>query len=1080
MGSESEAVGDTCDLSTNAVARETLGADPNDHAIPGVAVTRRLNADSLLLALVFVGCAGGGGGGGGGGAPLPDTLDIAGCTKPADCDDGNPCTSDVCDPDTHTCEHHGVPGCLTPCDMLHPCDKGACDPLTRTCVSCIVDQHCGLTSVCDDGRCVEAQPCTSDLDCKSIDSVCLPSNGLCVECLSDADCGTGTACKDRHCVAEKACASSKDCPQLCDKAKGVCVECSTHKDCGDGAFCDGEGQCQPVICAAGRCVKGDHFACAPDGSRFLKAALCDDGNPCTNDGCSAAAGCSHEEAIRGDCSDGNACNGLEICGPKGCQPGTEPVCDDGKPCTLDVCKADKGCVNPWLPPSTPCDDGSECTGKEVCDGMGSCKGTTISCDDGNLCTKDVCNPLSGCAHLPTAGACDDEDLCTKDDACKGPDCVGTPKTCDDGQVCTIDTCAPKAGCKHTPSNKACEDDDPCTDDACLVDKGCVHLPAQVTCDDGNVCTVNDVCDGGKCKGADKSCDDGNGCTADVCNAKSGCAHVLAPGGCDDGDKCTAGDTCKAGDDCVPGKPCIPGNCVGVPDSCDDNVPCTLDTCQAGIGCKHSPSDAKCDDNEICTDDSCVAASGCKNEPITASCNDGNACTKGDTCKGGVCAGGPAPDCDDGNLCTTDTCAPASGCVHTNNIATCDDNDACTVYDACAKGTCLGKKKLFNLDHSSLSNNALVAAGDGFAVTGTAGANKIWLRRLSSAGQQVWSKNYSVAQSGAARVVTTSSGFGIATGTVGGVLLSVDASGNKKWALGVPGTASKSVGSGGIVSLPNGLAWLGSGFPNGQVKGVHLVVTNSTGGVATDVVFGGGEAGVGSAIPFDGDLLVGGRTGWSGWVHRVDLKGKLAWSNNYGGWVDGLAAVKDGFLLAGSKTGNVKSVRHVWIARVASDGKGVWSRVYPTPYAGAQAIVALPDGLAAAGWVNGLVPNSNNGDDFWLVRADSTGNLLWKRGYGKVGMQRAGAIVALADGFALAGLSYPKSKGQGWLLRTDAFGNATCAESGSCIIKTATSCNDGNVCTTDQCTGAAGCTHGKAADGVACGSGKKCASGVCGS
>jgi len=39
-----------------------------------------------------------------------------------------------------------------------------------------------------------------------------------------------------------------------------------------------------------------------------------------------------------------------------------------------------------------------------------------------------------------------------------------------------------------------------------------------------------------------------------------------------------------------------------------------------------------------------------------------------------------PDCDDSNLCTGDSCNPATGCVHVNKKAACNDGDACIGND----------------------------------------------------------------------------------------------------------------------------------------------------------------------------------------------------------------------------------------------------------------------------------------------------------------------------------------------------------------------------------------------------------------
>ena len=42
----------------------------------------------------------------------------------------------------------------------------------------------------------------------------------------------------------------------------------------------------------------------------------------------------------------------------------------------------------------------------------------IDCDDGELCTIDLCNPSDAtCSHKPHTGACDNGDLCSLTDTC---------------------------------------------------------------------------------------------------------------------------------------------------------------------------------------------------------------------------------------------------------------------------------------------------------------------------------------------------------------------------------------------------------------------------------------------------------------------------------------------------------------------------------------------------------------------------------------------------------------------------------------------------------------------------------------
>jgi len=59
----------------------------------------------------------------------------------------------------------------------------------------------------------------------------------------------------------------------------------------------------------------------------------------------------------------------------------------------------------------------------------------------------------GCVHDGTGilVACNDQSMCTLDDACQGDaagTCTGTPVSCDDGNACTEDRCEPDSGCRN--------------------------------------------------------------------------------------------------------------------------------------------------------------------------------------------------------------------------------------------------------------------------------------------------------------------------------------------------------------------------------------------------------------------------------------------------------------------------------------------------------------------------------------------------------------------------------------------------------------------------------------------------------
>lgn len=105
-------------------------------------------------------------------------------------------------------------------------------------------------------------------------------------------------------------------------------------------------------------------------------------------------------------------------------------------------------VEPYLSPevgcsnNADCDDGSVCT-TDVCSG-GSCSNTPISCDDGDACTADSCNAGTGCAHSPIT--CDDGDACTTDSCNSGSGCNYSPITCSGGQICEGGVCVTPPSC----------------------------------------------------------------------------------------------------------------------------------------------------------------------------------------------------------------------------------------------------------------------------------------------------------------------------------------------------------------------------------------------------------------------------------------------------------------------------------------------------------------------------------------------------------------------------------------------------------------------------------------------------------
>ncbi len=707
-------------------------------------------------------CGGGGGGGGGPGGGFG-------------CNDNNVCTKDACV--NNKCEHTFVTGACTDnnlcttnetcvtgvcvsspvkCDDGNPCTSELCNPVTGACVvtatkaalPCTDGDACTITDTCAGGLCIGADPVNCDDGDGCTADTCDAASGKCAHkaipgcggnCVTAADCNDNNPCTGEACTAGK-CATSFLDGAACNDGN-VCTVSETCQaaTCGNGkpVTCDDgnacttdtcnpkDGACAHALLPGGtacddgdKCTTGD--ACSSTICIGI-AVNCDDGDACTLDTCSAANGtCSHS-AIN-NC--GNNCQG----GGGGPGPGGNQ-CNDNNPCTADACV--QGKCEHTVNDGGNCNTGSACKVNGTCV-AGVCEGSLpADCDDGNTCTTDLCQQTGGgggpgggggghtCGHAVTIDGttCSDGLACTAADACKSGQCVGTAKTCDDGNACTADSCdsqtggcvsAAIAGCgKACATTADCSDGNSCTTDSCTAG-ACAYLALDATtCSDNNLCTANDTCVAGQCvTGITVLCDDANPCTNGACDAATGlCAFTPANDGgtCDDGAVCTTGDACKA------------GKCAGAAVVCNDNNPCTTDSCYTGgpggggggpgnpgltagscqfqniPGCTQCLITGVCNDNNACTADACVNGA-CQYTALAdgITCTDGQACTILDQCTAGKCAG-TAKTCDDGNSCTKDTCQTSTGACTNQKITgcgagclvttDCTDNNPCTL-DIC--------------------------------------------------------------------------------------------------------------------------------------------------------------------------------------------------------------------------------------------------------------------------------------------------------------------------------------------------------------------------------------------------------------
>ncbi|NUN12113.1 MAG: right-handed parallel beta-helix repeat-containing protein [Myxococcales bacterium] len=272
----------------------------------------------------------------------------------------------------------------------------------------------------------------------------------------------------------------------------------------------------------------------------------------------------------------------------------------------------------------------------------------------NQC-PDACE--TQCSGKMDGTPCDaDSSGCTADDACSAGVCVaGKPVGCADSVPCTQNSCVSTGTNTYVCQN-------PILSGKCLIDGICYD---SNTTNPENLCLL--------CKPTTTQTAWSTVATGTACDA--------------DGNGCTTGDSCAAG-------VCI----VGPAADCNDGLTCTSDLCVS-----ESPSSFTCDHpvlNKTCfIDGVCWAANDpnpsndcqvCKSSVAktawtakedTTSCDaDGSGCTHNDTCQGGQCIAGAAPNCADGLSCTTDACVSTTAntyqCTHAANPTQCLIDGVC--------------------------------------------------------------------------------------------------------------------------------------------------------------------------------------------------------------------------------------------------------------------------------------------------------------------------------------------------------------------------------------------------------------------
>ncbi|MBT7790781.1 MAG: carboxypeptidase regulatory-like domain-containing protein, partial [Calditrichaeota bacterium] len=155
--------------------------------------------------------------------------------------------------------------------------------------------------------------------------------------------------------------------------------------------------------------------------------------------------------------------------------------------------------------------------------------------------------------------------------------------------------------------------------------------------------------------------------------------------------------------------------------------------------------------------------------------------------------------------------------------------------------------------------------------------------------------------------------------------------------------------------------------------------------------------------------------------------EILWTRDYGGAGNeqGLAIVEPaegGLCFVGNEASFDAGATDGWIVLMNEEGEEIWSANFGgAGYDRFADVEQLEDGWIVAGY-NGSMGNVRF--EFWLMKIDNDGNMVWQQFYGGADHERGSSVLRTPDGgFLITGSTFSFGNGanDGWVVKTDADG-----------------------------------------------------------
>jgi len=339
-----------------------------------------------------------------------------------------------------------------------------------------------------------------------------------------------------------------------------------------------------------------------------------------------------------------------------------------------------------------------------------------------------------------------------------------------------------------------------------------------------------------------------------------------------------------------------------------------------------------------------------------------------------------------------------------------------------------------IDQDGGESMILTATGE-IVIAGFKSSNfvkDVLLMKTDASGNELWSRTYNLNITDWARSLkqTQDGGFIIAGMTevspqiYDPFLLKTDSQGNLQWVrqydygFGDDDRAHAvwQTSDGGYIIA--GQTWLMHGaFGNYDM---YIIKTDMNGIVQWTKIFfrenEGADVALGIQQLSDGGYIIGGFTQsseWASYIIRTDNLGNALWSNIYpGAWqsecYDIQSTPDGGFIYTGTES-NFTTDTDVLLVKLDANGILQWKKIYGSVEADqGEFIQQLQDG----GYIiAGMSASGGSSYDMYVVRTNSTGDLLWQRTIGGSSDDRAFSIATNPDGTHLV-TGWAWSYGQG--------------------------------------------------------------------